>query len=308
MVTSPHAEKLKKQAVDFNSHRDVINFLHLYCSEPSPTELSISLIGDCHVDMVAHCLAYLNPRIKTYAYRVNLPHLKPNLEELRKSDFLFAGHFVNLKQYNLEHPRVVRLPATAYRAFHPDVTEYIQIDGKPLLGLFGAFHSKIALESYLRRYSQEEAYKAFNAVTYEKLGYFNIYEHAFKRLAENYKAVGLDAATLVPKWHRRGCFMFTIPHPKIHVILDLTKEVMRLNKIPIILEDSERYLREHFNDAIWPVYPEIAENLYIKEEGSYYFHLNGHTIDLREFIEISYMLYDKMGCDWSRSNFDRLHF
>jgi len=89
-------------------------------------------------------------------------------------------------------------------------------------------------------------------------------------------------------WMRNNVFMYTTNHPKPYVIFDLAVALCKREgwAFDPAIARYWRPITEDFliNNIIWPVYPDLAEELGF--EGSYFFCMPEHPnlLTLQEFI------------------------
>ena len=186
--------------------------------------------------------------------------------------------------------RVDRLPKLVYTGFHPDLT-YIMNGGTVVDGPIGAYHSMIAFVAYGLGRSVEEALSLFNSRTYAACGYFDTWKQARQELIANCGHYGLDISEALPRWGRRGAFMYGNNHPRIHVLYDvariyLEREGYATYPSDILPQDSL------VTSGVFATYPEIGERLGVP--GAYLFkRISSYSqIGLRQFVEESFATYD----------------
>jgi hypothetical protein len=218
--------------------------------------------------------------------------------------------------------KVVRIPFVTFAAYHPDLV-YINTvrEGAKqyLFGPMGQYHSAITLWAYLHGKSTAETLTLFNAATYEALGYFDFWQTSRNGVLHEGEAAGMLLHANIDRWARRGCFMHSVNHPKIDVFIDIAQELLRKLELPCLPNAAQYLIDEFAEGAVWPIYPEIGQNLGI--DGDYYFKIEKRRappgrpvvlLDLRNFIELSFETFssydrDQLSCERLQSGrFERL--
>jgi hypothetical protein len=179
-------------------------------------------------------------------------------------------------------PEHVPLPMFTCRAFHPDLVYLLQ-DERPVTGPAGDYHSAIAYACFLAGMSVADTLGRFTGSLLERCGYMGMWLPERDRLVKELAGFGLDIGLPIRTWGRKGAFMYSINHPRIHVLHDIAAELLRARD------------RTPFPDGIVPhdnlatgagfaVYPEIGEALGVA--GSYAFKDVGsyRPIDLASFV------------------------
>ncbi|HEY1612203.1 MAG TPA: WcbI family polysaccharide biosynthesis putative acetyltransferase [Rhizomicrobium sp.] len=201
------------------------------------------------------------------------------------------------------------IPNFLFRAYHPDsfylhtggAASHAMDDGTdtPTAREGGRrqarLHSRITVTAFLLGMSAEETAAAFNGRTYEKIGYFSVFESERDKLLGRFGQAGIDLAPELERWTESGDFLYTFNHPKAVVFSDILLKALTgrfiapagiaaagetLAQVPDFLAGSPR----------WPVYPEIAARLGF--EGSLLWRTGrgagGRSLPLAEFIAESF--------------------
>ncbi|AHE56567.1 WcbI family polysaccharide biosynthesis putative acetyltransferase [Sphingomonas sanxanigenens] len=190
-------------------------------------------------------------------------------------------------------PDHVALPMVTCRVFHPDLV-YLQHDGRPVVGPVGDYHSAIAYACFRAGMSVADTVLRFNGSFLERCGYMAMWLPERDRLVEDLATFGLDVAAPIRTWGRHEAFMFSINHPRIHVLHDIAAELLRAQGRPpfpggIIPHDNLA------TGAAFAVYPEIGETLGVA--GSYVFKDVGsyRPVDLEGFVAGCFASYERIG-------------
>lgn len=188
---------------------------------------------------------------------------------------------------------IILCPMTPFGGYFPDFEYY----AGPVINQRSALSSRIVLECYLRNYSPEKALSFFNENTFARLGYFQAWDAGINVLSDHFKDAGLDLASFLPGWLRKGVFMQDHLHPQNFVIEDLFAHLASSHGVELKAPSTQEDLLPLTFLDIMPVYPEIAERLNIPQYGSYSFKVlstdrqTTYSIELDEFIHWSYHNY-----------------
>jgi hypothetical protein len=273
--------------------------------------LRIAVLGNCHSLDIAYAMKLLNLRATVHRYPIQTKSKitgKMLAGALRTYDHVFLQDFGeglipggSSDLLSRELPNVTKYPTLLFGAYHPDsIFVYDRSKNDAFVwGAIGQHHSAIALFSYRAGLSPEAALRLYNRDVYETLGYFHVWDEASAQLLGLAKSYSLDLSADFLRWARRGCFMFTVNHPKPHVFFDMARLLLDKAGVAQQAVDFNNYaLDDLARDVVFPIYPEIAE--YFGIPGSYVFKaaqyspggLNiGGFWDLPGFVRESYRVY-----------------
>lgn len=229
---------------------------------------------------------------------------------LRRYDLVFAqpmpaGFFPNAGSDALKAalPSLTTYPVVLFSAFHPD-TVYVGdlrsvATAKLTPSPMGTYHSALVLFGHRRGLPPGRIARLFRREMFERVGYLDSWDHAARELVAYAAAADFDLTRELARWSQRGCFMHNINHPKLFVLGDIARRLLRsagLEPHDIAVED---YIADGLvDDVIWPVYPPIAE--FYGVDGSYLFkprqadpRMPGF-LDLERFVSESVALYRGM--------------
>lgn len=244
----------------------------------------IVVIGNCQAEVIAEGMRFFKPdAFSKHILSWEIPRWYDNVDsfinDLKSFDHIFS-HNVDLSPYlpgglqelKERFTNAIEIPTVVFPAYHPDLV-YVyrgQGSGEAVFSPIGAYNSAIALFGYKKDLSAYQTIRLFNEAVYRKLGYFDMWEASQNALLASGRDAGLSLASLFPKWTRSGCFMHSINHSKIEPLIDISK--LLLGKVlgnvadadwrPFIVDPLQK-------DAVWPIYPEIAEKFGLP--GSYMF-------------------------------------
>ncbi|MFA5171093.1 MAG: GSCFA domain-containing protein [Sulfuriferula sp.] len=204
----------------------------------------------------------------------------------------FEQHYPNLRF------KVRYIPSISFGAWHPDL-DLISIGQEEACGYvegsMGACQSTLAFYGWKQGWDVEQTLNLFATDIYELMGYFDAYAGWKEFLVEEGVRGNLPLGHLIDEWSRRGCWMHSIYHPKLFVLVDVARELMLREQIMINTSvQPETLIEDDFlNSPIWPIYPEIAEHYGLT--GDYVFRSNEREQTLREFVVDSFARFDQYG-------------
>lgn len=175
----------------------------------------------------------------------------------------FAGTFADGGDFDAFKAATgaVELPVLVFAAFHPDLV-YVFDRRRPgalVRGPLGDYHSALALFGFLEGLDVAGTRRLFTAETYRRLGYLDLWDSSVEGLMEAGRVAGWDLSAELMRWARRGAFMHSINHPKMHVVADLARGVAERLGLETPEIDLETYLADEFlRQGTWPIYPPVA--------------------------------------------------
>ena len=167
-------------------------------------------------------------------------------------------------------PRLHLLPYFRFAGFHPD-TIAVNVGNVPLDGPTGGYHSRIAVAGFLAGLSPRATADLYNRLAFSRLGYLNRFAEQHALLLERYATYRIDLRAAFDRWVAPGCFMHSINHPRMRVMLDLALAICAMTglKPPASLPteaDLPDPLRGH---PTHPVFSDIAAALDIAPAGAF---------------------------------------
>lgn len=253
------------------------------------------LIYNCHAMGLSNCLGALSDEVEVETH--NRHTLQQNaaslIAQLQAYDrVLVAPRFADDLGLTGDEANVWIVPTIQFRAYHPD-TCYIARNSEPRLkGPLGEYHSLISLAAFQMGLTARDAGSLYREEVYRALGYLDLWSKSREHLASIFRAHDFDIESRFVDWSRRGAFMHTINHPKIECLLDLASSILSRSG----MQPKFREVVPHDNLAngpIFPVYPEIGDQLGVK--GTYAFKVGGayRFLELDDFIGASYSVYEQ---------------
>lgn len=167
----------------------------------------------------------------------------------------FAGSHPNLTYLSI--------PLIEFAAFHPDVC------GAKGRGGNIDYTSAIAVWAYKNGMSPDQAAGLFNRGTFANLGYLSEWERSVARLRKAFTASHLaaDFERFYLRIKRLGLFMYSATHPRAAALAELAKLIALKLGQDIMVRDADLPVLDALSHFIWPVYPDIAENLSLPSSG-----------------------------------------
>ncbi len=260
----------------------------------------IVVLGNCQLASMGGCLRALLPQSDIrmfYSWNLKSPEqIGEVIDELQTANIVFAQPLFH--EYGAEishtlHTQQDKLqiwPAFAFTGFHPDIT-YAMVEGKLVKSPMDDYHSLIVLGAFLSHLSVDETEQLFNGFVYARLGYYDEYQRAKDAMISMALSNGVNLRSSFSEWEQRGCFVYSINHPKLYVIADIARLVLQRAELSF---DPHLLVEDLFDDplatgCVWPVYPEIAKLLNC--QGSLEFKHPFSVFSLREVIAGSFDAY-----------------
>jgi len=279
----------------------------------------ISLLGNCQAKMLARILKFLAPAVEVIRFPFHelasrLPTREEVFRELARFDLVYSQPFGPGL-----HPAVDGLmlqerfrscfyfyPVVEFNAFHPDCVYIVRRDPHEFAkSPIGDYHSAIAFLGHSLGFTAERTLSLFTAEVFERLGYFRFWKVSEEVLLQQGRAIGFPLEPIYRSWVRRCPFMHSVNHPRLFVLADIARTLLRQSGSEAVPSGPCRgNVENYFPDvglfeAVWPIYPEIAEAMGL--EGAYIFKsgcwltgdLDDPFLTLRQFVERSYEFYRK---------------
>lgn len=272
----------------------------------------IAVVGNCQSFGIAYGMKLLIPHAHVDRFtivRKGVTTLDMLAKTLSSYDHVFSLEFQpgfvrggGWEELKALLPNVAPIPSIVFSGFHPD-TIYIldpTRNGFPIEGPAGPYHSAIALFAWLRGMSVDQTVALFGEPLFEALGYFDVWQDSAKEFLDLARTSGLDLSSELVRWSRSGPFMYSMNHPKAHVLFDVAKALLAkagLKTAPV--EFADFAVDDIVRGVVFPVYPEIAERY--GHRGSYLFKRSNYRLarnvgqfdDLHGFVESSFAVYAK---------------
>jgi hypothetical protein len=278
-----------------------------------PRAPRILVMGNCQAGTVAKAMRYLLPDaqvdfISVFSVRRRFGRLADLIARAETYDAVFTsiylppfkdgGTILDLRA----RPNVRAIPTVAFAAYHPDVVSVGVQDPATLQGLvsgpMGHSHSAVTLYAYLAGFSQAQTLGLFREPVFERLGYYEFWNEAVAALRRLGAEADYDLDADIARWSRRGCFMHSTNHPKLSVMADIARGLLRKAGIPFEACDLESFLPdEGAGMGSWPVYPEIAQHYGIPGSALFFKAETprsgpARTMSRADYVAAAYAYYD----------------
>jgi hypothetical protein len=191
-----------------------------------------------------------------------------------------------------EEQRIIKLPHLVFRAFHPDLTYARRRSDGRLVNSPEDYNSSIILWAWQQGLDEQRTARLFTPEVIKDLGFFNAWESSVHFLQTIFEECDLDWRPYLLHAKRLGCFMYSINHPRLPVLMHLAWQIAhKLTDAPLPAElPSTDSMEDALNFSIWPVYPPIAQTYSLP--GSYAWKaLNTSYPTLSSYITHSFERY-----------------
>lgn len=275
----------------------------------------IVVIGNCQAVGTAQALRLMLPdaRVETQpiAYlKRRFRDLDGLAQHLRDADHIVSHFFPvgflpggNALALQKRLPRLRLFPTIVFPAFHPDIVYVGDVAGlrlsKLVHGPMGASHSAIALCGFLEGLSVAATLGLYTGAVFDRLGYDRAWEEGAAYLLKSARDLDFGLEQELARWSRRGCFMHDASHPKLPVLGDIARRLaLEAGLRPLDLK-VEDYLPDTLVDeAMWPVYPAIAERYGVPAQSRFRARpVKGRPprlLDLPSFVTESFSAYARL--------------
>lgn len=273
----------------------------------------VFVLGNCQVGGIADSLRVLMPNVnlERHVLTHEAKSLRKDLRSYRKRDFDVAIVHESIPDslgdesdlINELAPLVLKIPSLSFSAFHPDIVYAFHDHQVVKNGLNSDWNSRIILLSYLGGYSQQETLSSFNFGTFESLGYLTAWSSSAADLAASFVRCDLDFSRWIRRVQRLGVFMYGINHPLQFALSELAVQIAEsVSSEPLEpVAELHRLTKDYLAHIVWPVYPEIAQNLGLN--GSYHWRVGDDYATLNQFVQRCYRAWDRVGLKKLSLNF-----
>jgi hypothetical protein len=232
--------------------------------------MKIGILSNCQHLGLANSIRALRPDIQVISFEIVVVARQgreiPTMEELGTCDLVIVDPSPEwppaLSEEALKSgTKVLKIPPVIFTGYHPDTIYISTAIGRLKTPACGPYQSRLTVASYLLGYSPAETKALFNTSIFGALGYFEEYAKSRALLEKAFCDCGLDIGPLLPGWAKRGCFMHTIDHPKIHVVFDIARLACQAIGLEVDPRDGriemilDNLMAGH---PAMPVYPDIA--------------------------------------------------
>ena len=196
---------------------------------------------------------------------------------------------------------VIRIPELNFDAFHPDMRGAINVSTNRPAQRPNA--SQIAVWAYNNRIAVPDAVRLFNRDAFRSLGYLDRWPHSVAALRTRFADAGIgteDFERFFLRVKRTGQFMHTFNHPRIEALVELARIVARRLGADCALVDGEVIVPDALTYSLWPLFPEIGEELGLRGNYHWRFATEHTTFDmhgLQAYLTFAYQDYADQGIE-----------
>ncbi len=231
-----------------------------------------------------------------------------------EADIIFTHLSGILKQqlefnYPSASQKIRVVPKILFAGFHPDMVYIKDRAGKKIVGPMGEYQSSIVFFAWRHGIPAHKVKDLFCEEVYSILRFDRYWQLAEEDFLEEGQRAGWQVEGFLEKWKQRGCWMYSMNHPKLFALADIARAALERELIKTLPHVEEFVADTLSYSAIWPVYPELADKLGLK--GSYLFKRPNNSInpysgvqmiDLETLVEESFALYarfasEDLSCD-----------
>lgn len=275
----------------------------------------IAVIGNCQADGTAQVLRLLLPDARVEMHAIarlarQFRDLDGLVRHLRGADHVFSHFFPagflpggNVLALQTRVPHLRLFPTIVFPAFHPDLVYVGDVASLRLStlvhGPLGPSHSAIALCGFLEGLGVAATLGLYTDAVFERLGYGRAWEEGAAHLLAAAREMQFGLEPEFARWSRHGCFMHDAHHPRLPVLGDIARRLATeagLRPLDLRVED---YLPDTLVDeAMWPVYPAIAEHYGVPAQTLFRARpIRGRPprlLDLPGFVSESFAVYARL--------------
>jgi hypothetical protein len=277
------------------------------------------VISNCQAPLLANALTVLSLSTMFHSWGVHMvvgptaeQQIDQFIEEANRDYDLIVTVPLSNSFFGLSSDRIVesfpgkpvlKISNIYFHGLHPDIT-YIGARGARIVSPIGEYHSKLVLWGYCNRKSVEEVESLFCHDSFSKLGYFDVWETS---LAEAKQRDLLADVRITDIWApilKSLVSFYSVNHPTPALLAPYSGAIAEtLAKRQLVARSSLRaspFLMDVslFQNAVFPVYPEIAQFHGVPSFGGYAFKPVAGRVNplpLHDFIRKSFDAYEEAG-------------
>jgi hypothetical protein len=268
---------------------------------PPETQHEIIVSSNCQIGGLAAALKCMFPKrdigVQPFPKSDN-----PDAVKIFRDALEGARIWVTSDRFDLgtELPiEIIRIPDLNFYAFHPDMRAATNVTTNSLTTPTN--NSQIAVWAYNNQIAKPDAVKLFNRSVFKSLGYLDCWSQSVDALRTRFVNRGIDTEEFERfflRVKRIGQFMYTFNHPRIEALIELARIVARRLGANSELAEREVVIPDALTFALWPLYPEVGEELGLR--GSYHWRFSDtHSIfdlyGIEAYLDFAYQSYAKQG-------------
>jgi hypothetical protein len=272
----------------------------------------ILLLGNCQVQGLARLFQAMGGDVLVTAIELSSATVEQmasgalDLARLdAENDFVFVHpHTEALALMEQKCPplraRLKLIPPVNFSAFQPDIVYIRDAAGTPIRGALGEYQSSLAFYGWKNGLDPEQTMQLFRRDVYRHLGFFDYETTARQFLRDLGAMTGIDVDAMVDGWTARGCWMYSINHPRLFVLADVARAVLTGAGIVPVPAAHEYVADDLMAGPVWPLYPELGERwglagsyLFKKSEGECERSMPVQMLSLAQFVQASFELFSR---------------
>jgi hypothetical protein len=189
--------------------------------------------------------------------------------------------------------RLVRIVRLRFAGFLPDLCYAVHAESGALTRYH--YNSAIAVWAYRNGLSPADTATLFNDRVFRALGYYECFDREMVVLRRAFALADISFADLFLALKRTGLFMYTYNHPKIATLDRIARLIARAIEGQDAIAAHDLGVADGLDREIWPVYPEIADELALAE-GSWTWKIDGVFVSgLKTYLEQAFATYEAQG-------------
>jgi hypothetical protein len=195
-------------------------------------------------------------------------------------------------------PTVI-IPNFYFSGLHPD-TFFLGGQGGRVSGPLGDYHSRLAVLAYVRNIRPEGAARLYCDQIFDGFGYYEEYEKSLAELRKREREVDVPFIAELEELLAQDLCFFTVNHPTSFLFSRFCHKLAKWLEAQGLAEfvdwplDPSTVVNPLAENAIFPIFPEIAERFELRFRGNYIFKApsfgapSARVFDLDEFIRREY--------------------
>ncbi len=274
------------------------------------------VVANCHTGPLAQILAFSGRGVSLDGIFVDNWH-NPISDDRKKGEalqdnlapdslvfsFVLSADFGELETVRLRErlgKRLITFTNVRFDGVHPDMTYFGPFGGR--WGNFLAdYHSRIVIHSYSAGRSAEDCVRMFHGVTYEKLGYYDVFAASAAELRRRDLACDVRCADTFLELIRQEYCLLTFNHPTSIVFCRIAAALCDHVGIEYVGFEERLYPNPLVQSIIWPIYNEVAEALrlpyrspqFFSQPPTGYVQGSSRSLSIAEYVHSCYDFYDR---------------
>ena len=280
----------------------------------SPATPKVTVIANCHTGPLAQLLAFAGRGFAVDGIFIDTWHnpdsdcrQKANalVAETGPDDIIFTFNlsrdFGNLETNHLRSvlgPQLTTFTNIRFDGLHPDLSYFGPFGGR-WPNILSEYHSKIVVHSFAAGRSVADCLAAFNGKTYERLGYYSVFDSSAAELRRRDATCDVQFAEAFLALIKEHYCLLTVNHPTSIVFDRLARMLCAHRSLSFLHFEPTLYPNPLVQTIIWPILNEVAEYHRLSYRTPQFFvgppmgyvTSNPRSVSLPEFVAASYEFY-----------------